>query len=777
MKKILKIALSLAGILVVVVIIALVTLANIDPNNHKERIIAEVRDRTGQSLRLDGDIQLTLYPWLGITVDNVVLENPQSFGESAMVSIEHAAFRARLLPLLNRNFEIDTVVLRGVDARLQTNADGRSNWEGFSASTETTVTAPAGSSGLPFNDLRVGGVSIERVNLVYDDLSSGRQVSISDFRFTTDELVYGEPINVDLGLTLAANNPALDADITLSAVVNYDLDNGRYGIEPLQLVSELRGANVPGGRASITLDSVLHFDLDEDSLTIDPISLNAPGTALSASVVATGLQSTAPRLETRIDLQGDDLAMLFQMAGIEPLATQLRELNDRSFTLQSQVAAQPARGGVTVSNLQLNLLGAAVSGNVQAENLNSDAALLRGELVAAGPNLPSVLEVIGQVTGGSESKLALGGRGLQQVSDKAFNIDAQFNADLQRGSVEIPRLDVRVLGATVQGNLTAAALTSDTPNVQGSLQGNGPDLPQLLQIGGWFYDGEQSPIFVYGTQLGVLQNKSFTLNSQFSADLRSGAINVPTLDARALGLQLNGHFDAANINNSNGNVTGALTLSGSNLRNLLNAVAQPGLAEVAQSLNVNLEFGGTSNNLAINPARVELVLAGNRIPNSPVTVALNAASRINVERETLAVEQFTLSGLGLDTRGNINATNIFSAPDLSGNVELAQFNLRRLLQQLNQPVPDTSDSTVLQAVTLKTGFNASSSRVSLSNLEMQLDETALRGNFSLNTTANNAGNTQEWQLDLDIDEINVDRYLAEPQSAATQNSDDAAFPI
>lgn len=767
-----KIALSVAGLFLLVLVAAFIFVATFDPNNYKDRLIAEVDERTGLSLRLDGEIEMELYPWFSLSVDNVAIDNPAGFGTAPLLSVEHATFRARLLPMLRRNFEIDTVVLQGVDAGLIIDENGRANWAGFTSESSADAASAQASTGMPFNDLRLGGVSIERVNITYDDRSTGNRITVSDFRFATDELVYGEPIDVDLGFGIAANNPALDADVSITGVVNYDLDNDRYDIAPMQLLSELRGSNVPNGRASISLDTELHFDLGADSLRVEPLRLIAPSTELNASVTVNGLQSSAPQVATEVDLRGADLPMLFRMAGVVDLASRLGQLSDRSFTLQSSVALQPARGQLNLSNLELNLLGTSVTGTVEAGNLNTDAPLLRGELDAQGPNLPSVLEVIGQVTGGNNSKLAEGGRLMQQVPDKAFNINAQFDANLQRGTVDVPRLDMRVLGASVSGNVNAGALDSEEPNARGQLQASGPDLPLLMQIGGWFYAGESSPIFVYGSQLGGLQNKAFSLATTFNADLRTGVIDVSTLNASAFGLQAGGSFDAANINSNSGNVAGELSVSGSNLGTLLGVLDYPEIAEVTRSLAINLAFSGTSNNLSVNPARVELVLAGNRIPNSPATVALDAVSRINVPRESLQVEQFTLTGLGLDTRGRISVDELFSTPTVGGNVEVSSFNLRRLLQQLNQPLPDTSDDTVLQAVGISTDFRVTSGAFNLENLALQLDDTHVTGNLSLTN-----GAIQEWIVDVDVSAINADRYLAEPQAATTQSSDDASYPI
>ncbi len=773
MKTALKIVASLFVLFIVLVVVAVLWLTNLDPNNHKQWLQDQVADASGFDLQLNGDLTFSLYPWLSVSADNVRIANPPGFGTEPLAAIEHVAFRARLLPLLSRNVEIDTLSLRGVDANLITAADGSTNWGGRPAEATTEPVTPA-SSGMPFNDLRVGGINIERINVSIEDRVADTRMRISDLQFSSDDLVYGEPINLNLAFAVAANSPALDADVTLSGTVNYDLDNGRYDVTPLQLRTQLRGSHLPGGRAEVALDTALHFDLNAGSFSTEDLRITAPQTQVQASVVATDLQRNNPRVETRLAMESQDLALLFRLAGIEDLANQLAQLPTRNLSLQSQLIAFPNRGNVEVSSLALSLLGTDVSGQVTAESLTGGEPVLRGNLRASGPNLPSVMEVVGQVTGGRDSKLAEGGRLMQGLANKQFSLNADFDADLSRGTVEVPVFTAALLESEFSANLSASALNTDSPAARGRLQASGNDLAMLAQIGSWFALGAESAAFRYGNNLGQLQNRAYTMNTEFDVNLRSGAISVPQLNARAFGQQLDGNFTAANINSGSGAVNGSLTLNGNNLPALLRAVEQPDLAEVMQSVNVELQFGGSSNDLAINPARVQATLAGNRIPNSPVTVAFNAASRVNIERNSLQVDNFSLSGLGLDVNGRLNGREMFSAPKVDGAIEIAEFNPRRLLTQLNQPVPETADPEALQLFALNTGFSYTGSGVALSELALRLDDTSINGQFSLDQV-----NATEWLLDLDIDTLNVDRYLSEsaPAQTRTASSGPTEIPV
>ncbi len=773
MKTALKILASLIGLLLLVVLVGTVWLANVDPNQHKAWLQAQILEATGLQVSLNGNLDFSLYPWLMVAADNVQVANPPGFGSEPLASIEHLTLRARLLPLLSRNVEIDTLSLRGLHAHLLTDAQGNSNWLASSNDTEQAEPAAAGASGLPFNDLRVGGINIEDVNIVLEDQAADSRLAISDLRFRSDDLVYGQPINLDLAFAIDSNNPPLDAELSLGGTVNYDLDNGRYDIDPLRLDTQLRGSHLPGGQAELTVTTALHFDFAADRFNTDSLLLQAPQTELQASITATDFQSSNPRIESQLAMTGEDVALLFRIAGIEPLASQLAALPERELALQTTFSAQPGRGSMEVSTLELSLLGATVTGQLNAENLDSSSPLLRGQLQASGPNLPSVMEVAGQLTGGRDTKLAEGGRLMQGLEDKRFELTAEFDADLQRGNVQLPVFTVSLLSSEFNASLATSNLNPDRPSARGQLQANGDDSARLVQIASWFAMGPDSAAFRYGNNFGFMPERAYSLNTSFDVDLQSGAIEVSGLSANALGQRLQGNFSAANINNGNAAVSGALTLNGTELPALLRALEQDELAEVMQSATVDMQFGGSSNDLSINPARAELILAGANIPNSPVSLSLNAASRINVQRQTLQLDNFALAGLGLDVRGRLAVSDLFESPAVEGAVDIAQFNPRQLLKQLNQAAPETSDPTALQALALNTAFSFTNNGLSLSELAMRLDETTINGAFSLQQNA-----LTEWQLDVDIDSLDVDRYLAEAEPVANSTAnDDAALPI
>lgn len=648
-------------------------LLNWDPNNHKDWIASEFQQATGRSLTLGGEMGLTLYPWLGVRVDDITVGNADGFGSEPLFQAEHVELRIKLLPLLQQQYEIDTVRLHGARINLLVNASGGSNWADLMGS-EETVPVPVSQSGnrpspgpSPLRNVILGGVDVRDAALHYNDLSQNVSYRITGLNFTTDALVYGQPIDLNMSLQAEASRPALSAEAGLTGTVSYDLDNNVYALTPLLLNARVSGTTIPGGTADIDLSTGLRLDLEADTLTVSDLVLNGLDTRLQASIDGQGVQSSAPIYRANIQLNGGDLALLFKMADIEPLASQLAALSDRSFELN---------GEATLSNEQL----------------------------------------------------------------------------------EIPQLQARLLGSTLDGNMLVSNLQSDAPLVRGRLNSSGPDLPLLLQVIGQLQPAD-SALARYGRQLSSLSRREFTMAANFDANLQNDDIQVPELSFNGLGLQLDGKLSARNMQGNSGSIDGAFVLRGDNIRELLRAIDQNDLAESVQGLSVEMNLSGSRSNLSAGPLLATVIMSGPAIPNSPQQLTLRAGAQANLDRETLTVDNFSIDGLGLNANGKVTVNELLGEPDYSGQISIPVFNLRTLLRQLNQEVPTTADPRVLEQVGIVAAFSGTLDSVAVTNLELHLDDTMIRGNAAVTDLSR-----QALSFDVSIDQLDADRYLA-PETA------------
>ncbi len=140
----------LAGvaILIIAAIAAVAVLAlRFDPNAEKGRIIEAVRRATGRTLVLAGPLHIAygLHPVLA--AEDVAFANAPGGSRPEMVTASRMEVQLGLLPLLSHRVEIDQVTLIHPDILLETDAQGRGNWQfRRPAAPPAAAPAPAGEA-------------------------------------------------------------------------------------------------------------------------------------------------------------------------------------------------------------------------------------------------------------------------------------------------------------------------------------------------------------------------------------------------------------------------------------------------------------------------------------------------------------------------------------------------------------------------------------------------------------------------------------------------------
>jgi len=678
LKTLIKLLLWLAGLGVVALAALVILVTKIDPNEHKAWIETRFNKETGREVSLDGPIALTLYPWLGVEAGNVSIANTEEFGAGPFAYLDYVKLRVRTLPLLREEYEVDTIAVKGAILNLVRNEQGMANWENLDGVDDAADNRPM----LPLAAVALGGVAIEDARITLDDRQAAARYEFSAINASTAELKYGEPVDISLGFRGRSNKPALEATVSLAGIINYATDGEQFAVAPLDVDAVIKSSNIPGGQTSARLSARVDVDLDENTAALSDFTLDTLDATVAGNLSAQHIDSPAPAIAATLDAQGADLGQLFKVAEIEPLASQLARLADRSFLVSATVDADLERGDIDLSGLSANLLGANINGELKARNIHSEIPGYQGELNAEGPDLPTLLQVLGQLQGGQDTALAGYGRKLAGIPERAFKL------------------------ATV-----------------------------------------------------------------FDADMKSGDISVPTLSLEALGINATGALDARNMNSRRGTVEGNLNVKGERMAGLLTALDQAGLAEVLKSVELDTRVQGERTGIILETMSLEAVFAGPDIPGSPATMTLNAGTRLNLDRETLTFDGLTLEGLDLKTAGSVEFSDIFDEVSAAGQLEVAPFNLRRLARQLRQELPETADDDAFTRVALSGRFDLSDAGLNLERVELQLDDTRLGGEFSMTETALRPVT----KFDLNVDQIDLDRYLPPDSQARQASGEDAAL--
>ena len=743
-----KLLLWLVGLSVVALGAVAFFIATVDPNEHRDWIEARFYQQTGRVISLDGPVAFTLYPWLGVEAADVGIADSEEFGAGSFAQLDYVKLRVKSLPLLREQYEVDTVIIRGAALNLLRNEQGVANWAAFVGEAEDR-----GEPLLPLAALALGGVAIEDASITYEDRREALRYEFSELDVSTAELKYGEPVDLSLSLRGSSNKPALDATASLRGIITYATDGQRFAVAPLELKADINSENIPGGKTSVSLLARVDADLDENTAALSDFTFAALDAMVTGDISARRIDSDTPAVYANLDAQGSDLALLFRLAEIEPLASQLAQQADRSFRISATVEADLKQGDIELSDLSARLLGADVNGELQALNIHSDTPGYRGELNAAGPDLPTLLQVLGQLQGGDEAGLSGYARKLAGVPTPAFSVAAVFDADLKRGNISVPVLSLDALGISAKGELDASDIRRGKGTVAGnlSLKGNRPgallralDQPELAEM----LQSLQLDASVRGGKAGIAL-------APMSLEVALAGAGLPGAPA-TLKLDTNAHLHL-------GDDTLALekvTLEPMSLEVALAGAGLPGAPTTLKlDANAHLHLGDDAlalKEVTLEPMSLEVALAGADLPGSPATLALNANTRLNLDDETLSLRGFTLQGLGLNAGGDVDIADVFAEPSVAGQLDIAPFDLRRLAQQLEQELPDTAADDTFTSMALSGRFDLSDDRINMERMELQLDDTRMSGEFSMDV--DESGSVV--RFDLDVDQIDLDRYLS-----------------
>jgi len=200
----------------------------INVEQFKPRIEELITSKTGYPLTIAGDITLSLFPWVGVNLANVTLENPEHFDEKTFLSIKNFQAKMNVMPLLSKKVEIDRFILEHPQLVLTRNKKGLWNWQPedktVSKQTKTTPESPDNtqtgeteSSGterqISIESLLVGECAIKNGTITINDLVSETTRNITDINLSLQDVSFDKPVTLTMQAKLA------DKPIDLKALI------------------------------------------------------------------------------------------------------------------------------------------------------------------------------------------------------------------------------------------------------------------------------------------------------------------------------------------------------------------------------------------------------------------------------------------------------------------------------------------------------------------------------------------------------------------------------
>ena len=181
----------LAGLLILIVAIIVAVPFLIPMETYKNQVVSIVKEQTGRDLRIDGDIGLSFFPNIAVSIEDVGFSNATWAKEKEMASMKEMRAALKLMPLFSGNVEVDSFVLVDPVIHLEVRRDGTPNWQFETAQAAAPAQPAAGGGsdggGAGVSGFSLGEVSIRNGRASYTNAQTGAAFAASE-------------VNVDLAL-------------------------------------------------------------------------------------------------------------------------------------------------------------------------------------------------------------------------------------------------------------------------------------------------------------------------------------------------------------------------------------------------------------------------------------------------------------------------------------------------------------------------------------------------------------------------------------------------
>jgi AsmA protein len=230
MKKFFKIIVWSLTLFILVVggVIAYVA-ATFDPNKYKPQIVQEVKEKTGRTLKLDGDIKLSFFPRIGASLGKASLSEHDSNQEFAAFDDLHVA--VALIPLLSKQVVVDGIEVTNLRAHLTRLKNGKTSIDDLTTPSLAQSAPQAQESTAQPVAIDIDHITIKNADIGYTDDAVGSKYELSQLDLTTGRVALGVPTKIELSGHIQSDSPKFDLDLTLDTTLTFDLDKQQYRLD------------------------------------------------------------------------------------------------------------------------------------------------------------------------------------------------------------------------------------------------------------------------------------------------------------------------------------------------------------------------------------------------------------------------------------------------------------------------------------------------------------------------------------------------------------------
>jgi len=219
MGKFVKIFLLLVGVLGLLAVAAVVIVPRVfDIEKYKPVIMERVSKMTGRQVTLEGDMHLSVFPWVGVSLTDFRLGNPEGFEEKDFIVVKSFEAHVKVMPLLSRQVQVDSFVLDRPEIYLERLKDGKANWQGLGRGPgeepqQQERQEAAERARFAVKSVEVGTFSIRDARIRYVDRQQGVRKEVAGLTLQLTDVSLERPIT--LAMSAMIDGKAVAAEGTV----------------------------------------------------------------------------------------------------------------------------------------------------------------------------------------------------------------------------------------------------------------------------------------------------------------------------------------------------------------------------------------------------------------------------------------------------------------------------------------------------------------------------------------------------------------------------------
>jgi AsmA protein len=439
--KAVKYVLVGAGVLVGLVALSLaVLLFVVDGAFVKARMEGAMKEKN-RTLKIEGTPQLKLFPVAGLALGKTTLSEPGS--DQAFLALDSVEVAVRTMPLFSGEVAIEVLKLSGARVNVVRRKDGSMNFSDL----EDRKSKDKGKAEAPPN-LRIAGMSVEKVQVSYRDEASGQELNVAEFSLKTGRLDGQTPGDVALAARVTGKRPEADLRAQVSGALRFNLRREEFAFD--KFLVQVKGrydqdnvsAEFSAPKVEVSPSKALGSEVK------GAVQIKGPQRNLDLKLLIAAMEGSATALSIpKITL---DLALALGGVAAKANLNASMKANLAKQDFNAEIGGRVDEGNVKIKLAATNFAPLKASFEAEVDRVNADRYVPPEKKDGKGDEPINLGFLRGKTVSG---KAAIGELTVQRV--KMENVKAEVK--LADGKLEISPHSAALYGGTLTGAISADA--------------------------------------------------------------------------------------------------------------------------------------------------------------------------------------------------------------------------------------------------------------------------------------------------------------------------------